>query len=194
MVYYVIMRYLQRNHFDLLLVRELPDYSSLLHLNSGSSGYSTHRYKQGWERRCVKKNTSGALRIRYLGASQFYRREALTEDEVGKWVRSLIDKGDLHAFYVSTAWLHLRAEVLEEHKSECQECKKKGLYTKANHVHHVQYVRRYPELALSKTYTYKGKEYNNLIPVCKDCHETVCHPERLRWNRQIEEPLTVEMW
>jgi len=38
---------------------------------------------------------------------------------------------------------------------------------------------------------YVGKE-KNLEPVCKDCHETVCHPERLRWNKK--EPLTEERW
>jgi len=114
------------------------------------------------------------------------------QDEVGAWVQSLIDEDRLHDFYVSRWWLRLRAEVLAEYKYECQDCKAKGFYTKANHVHHVQYVKRHPELALSKFYVYNGKEYRNLVPVCKNCHETVCHPERLRYNKR--KPLTVERW
>ena len=114
------------------------------------------------------------------------------QEEVGKWIQQLIDEKRLHEFYTSSAWLNLRDEVLREHKYECQECKKRGFYTKANHVHHVQYVIKHPRLALSKTYIFQGKEYKNLIPVCKKCHETVCHPERLRWN--AKEPLTEERW
>lgn len=114
----------------------------------------------------------------------------MTEDEVGKWVRSLIDKGDLHAFYVSTPWLHLRAEVLEEYKYECQDCKAKGFFTKANHVHHEQYVTRHPGLALSKTYTYQGMKRRNLVALCHDCHEKR-HGYR---QKKKEKPLTEERW
>ncbi len=114
------------------------------------------------------------------------------QDEVGRWVQHLIDKNNLHMFYTSSYWLNLREEVLREQHYECQICKEKGFYTKANHVHHVQFVKKHPRLALSKTYMFQGKAYRNLIAVCKDCHETVCHPERLRWNKK--EPLTEERW
>jgi len=113
-------------------------------------------------------------------------------DEVGAWVSRLIQEDKLEEFYKSKYWVRLRKEVLKEYKSECQICKSKGFYTKANHVHHVQYVRRHPRLALSKMYIYQGKELVNLLPVCKECHETFCHPERLRHNKK--EPLTVERW
>lgn len=114
------------------------------------------------------------------------------QDEVGKWVSKLIDEDKLVDFYRSKYWIRLRKEILDEYKHECQECKKKGFYKRANHVHHVQFVRNHPRLALSKTYIFQGREYINLIPVCKECHETVCHPERLRHNKQ--EPLTEERW
>jgi 5-methylcytosine-specific restriction endonuclease McrA len=109
---------------------------------------------------------------------------------VCQWINSLIDTNNLHAFYTSSEWLRLRAEVLDEYKHECQHCKAKGFYTKANTVHHVQYVKKHPELALSKTYIYMGKEYKNLIPLCHDCHEKA-HGYRV--NKNVK-PLTVERW
>ncbi len=47
------------------------------------------------------------------------------------WIPQLIARNDLHAFYISKAWLHLRAEVLKEQHYECQLCKAKGLYVPA---------------------------------------------------------------
>lgn len=115
-----------------------------------------------------------------------------SQEEVGRWVQGFIEENRLDKFYTSGYWQNLRNEVLEEHKKECQVCKKKGFYAEANHVHHVQYVRKHPRLALSKTYVFEGKEYVNLLPVCKNCHENVCHPERLR-HRQ-KKLLTEEKW
>lgn len=115
------------------------------------------------------------------------------QDEVGHWVRQLIDEDNLHAFYTSSVWLNLRDEVLDDFKRECLACKKKGKYTKATIVHHVKFIKEYPELALSKTYIDEdGKERVQLKPVCRECHEYVEHPERLRWNKK--EPLTEERW
>lgn len=91
-------------------------------------------------------------------------------------------------FYVSGDWRKLRKKVLAEHKSECQECKRRGRYTKATHVHHRFHLDKFPQYGLTE---YVGKE-KNLEPVCKECHETVCHPERLRWNKK--EPLNEERW
>ena len=97
------------------------------------------------------------------------------------------------AFYVSKEWRRLRKQVLQQDKYECQICKAKGFHTKANHVHHVNYLRLHPELALETHYTDdQGEVKRNLISVCKNCHETVCHPERLSWN--VKEPLNIERW
>jgi 5-methylcytosine-specific restriction endonuclease McrA len=112
------------------------------------------------------------------------------KNEVERWIRDLIDKDDLHGFYGSKYWVRLRKEVLIEYKYECQHCKAKGLYTKANHVHHVQYVRKHPRDALSKTYIYEGKEYKNLIPLCKACHDEI-HDYKKIYEK---EPLTKERW
>lgn len=112
------------------------------------------------------------------------------EDEVGRWVQQLIDDGKLHAFYTSSYWLNLRDEVLSENKPECQMCKERGFYTKATHVHHVQYVKKHPRLALSKFYFFRGKEYKNLIPLCHNCHEEI-HEYR---KKEKKKPLTEERW
>ena len=78
-------------------------------------------------------------------------------------------------------------------KYECQHCKAKGKYTRATICHHVNYLKLHPELALEKYYVDDdGNVKRQLISTCKNCHETVCHPERLRWN--IPEPLTQERW
>ena len=111
-------------------------------------------------------------------------------DEVGRIVQELIDTNNLHKFYTCTEWIKLRLEVLEDYKHECQDCKAKGYYTKATHVHHVQYVRKHPRYALSKVYVFRGVIYINLIPLCHDCHEKR-HGYR---QKEKKEPLTVERW
>nr|DAQ35640.1 MAG TPA: HNH endonuclease bacteriophage, HNH Endonuclease, DNA.52A [Caudoviricetes sp.] len=126
------------------------------------------------------------------GKWQVYSKDISTTEIDGKVIiilsgetlqqlKELIASNNTHEFYVSPEWRHLRAEVLREQKNECQEHRKRGSYARANHVHHVNYLRNHPELALSKWYLDKlGILRRNLIAVCKDCHETVCHPERLR--------------
>jgi len=115
----------------------------------------------------------------------------MTQEECGKWIRRLISEDRLHEFYVSPEWRKLRKEILREHKKDgCFDCKAKGFYRKADTVHHVQYVKNYPELALSKTYIYQGKEYHNLIPLCHDCHEAR-HGYR---QKEKKKPLTEERW
>lgn len=111
------------------------------------------------------------------------------QDELARWIRELIDKDDLHRFYTCSAWLKVRAEVLAEYKHECQHCKQRGYYTRATTVHHQQYVRRHPRLALTKKYTFKDKEYINLLPLCDECHKKV-HNKQYKKKK----PLTEERW
>jgi len=113
------------------------------------------------------------------------------QDELAMWIRDLIDRDEVHKFYESKEWRRLRKEVLKDYKSECQICKAKGEYTKANHVHHNQFVRHHPRLALTRKYIFRSKEYVNLVPVCKDCHETVCHPKRLKHDKEL---INKERW
>ena len=101
--------------------------------------------------------------------------------------------GKTDPFYLSKEWRKLRREVLRKHKYECLYHKERGRYRRATHVHHEFHLDKYPEYALMEFVKLPdGTLKRNLTPVCKDCHETVCHPERLRWNKK--EPLTEERW
>lgn len=115
-------------------------------------------------------------------------------DKFYKWLCALIASGDVHPFYCSSQWVRLSHKVLDMDKHECQLCKERGRYRRAELVHHVNHVRRAPKLALDIWYTdADGNRQRNLISVCKDCHETVCHPERLR-KCSSGAPLTLERW
>ncbi len=102
-----------------------------------------------------------------------------------------IRAGRLHVFYTSADWLHLRRSVLEYDHFECQHCKQRGKYTRASTVHHVRYVRKCPDLALSKWYQdEEGRTQRNLISLCHDCHEAE-HGHR---RKHVKSSLTVEQW
>ncbi len=87
-------------------------------------------------------------------------------------------------------WKRLRNEVLDDDKHECQWCKAKGLYAEATVVHHICYLDKHPELALSKFYVYLDKEYRNLISLCRECHERH-HEHGIKGKK---EPITKERW
>lgn len=99
-------------------------------------------------------------------------------------------EGDLRPFYRTKEWRKKRKEILEQDRYECQWCKDRGFFEPANTVHHVQYLDKYPELALSDTYTYEGKEYRQLISLCRECHEE--HHEHLK--TQPRGFVNVERW
>lgn len=81
--------------------------------------------------------------------------------ELVQWIRKLIQHNNIKAFYNSVVWQHTRQEVLEEQHHECQRCKIKGLYSEAVTVHHIKYIRKHPELAITKS---------NLEAICEECH------------------------
>lgn len=109
-------------------------------------------------------------------------------------VFDLVEAGREHAFYCSAAWHRKRDAVLKRDRYECQICKSRGKYKRAELAHHVQHLKDRPDLALADTYPGEdGQERRQLISVCKDCHETVCHPERMRKNTK-EKFQTEERW
>lgn len=113
----------------------------------------------------------------------------MTEQEID-FVKDCIRKDNVHAFYVWGSWKRIRKEVLRMDHRECQRCKAKKIYTKATTVHHVNYVKRHPELALEIWYEWHGITKRNLISLCHDCHEAV-HGYR----KPVEKiPLTEERW
>ena len=131
----------------------------------------------------------------------------MKQDELKNWIEELIRQGQLWKFYKSKEWLELKEKILEENHYECAECRKAGKITRydvddngnkklISTVHHIQFVRTHPALALSRTYQYNGKTYQNLVPVCKACHNRL-HPEkrRRRTKGENEEHFTnVERW
>ncbi len=108
-----------------------------------------------------------------------------TQKELVAWINELIDKDELWRFYKSKEFRNLKEGVLKEQHHECQVCKEQGVITKADTVHHVQYVRNHPELALSKTYMYMGREHRNLIAICRSCHNKV-HKEKGHIRKTIK--------
>lgn len=104
----------------------------------------------------------------------------MDKKELAKWIRELEKEGKLYKFYKTKEWLELKKEVLKEAHNECVWCKEKGKISRAEEVHHIKFVKRHPELALSKYYTYQGKQYRNLIPLCHDCHDKA--HERMKYK------------
>ncbi|RND00268.1 HNH endonuclease [Lysinibacillus halotolerans] len=64
-------------------------------------------------------------------------------------------------FYKSREWMRLRLQALERDNYECQECKRKGRYRRAQCVHHLKEVKVVPILALT---------LSNLESLCNSCH------------------------
>lgn len=104
-------------------------------------------------------------------------------------LRGMIRAGTERKFYDRAAWAGLRDEVLRLDNRECQLCRARGRYRRADLVHHVKRLRDRPDLALS---IWDGDE-RQLVSLCKRCHEEQ-HPESLRQTTQSQEPLTLERW
>ena len=100
------------------------------------------------------------------------------------YIRRLIRTDEIAKFYLSDDWKELRQEVLDEHYNECQECLKKGNYTRADCVHHVNEVKKRPDLALSKFYTDQdGEQQKQLVPLCNTCHNII-HDKLGEWQNR----------
>ena len=113
----------------------------------------------------------------------------MNKEYLVEWINHLISINKVELFYHSKEWLKLKKEVLQEQHYECQECLKKGILTKAFTVHHVNFVKNRPDLALSKTYLDEfGKERMQLEAVCEKCHN------KLHGRFTKKEPLTEEWW
>lgn len=110
------------------------------------------------------------------------------------YIKQLIRNNKVEQFYFTEDWKDLRLEVLEEQHNECQECLKKGNYTRADCVHHVNEVRNRPDLALSKYYTdIKGNTHRNLVSLCNQCHN-LAHPEKCFKSSKKDRFMNKEQW
>ena len=115
-------------------------------------------------------------------------RNAGDEDGRGAWEFQQAGSRSC-AGYSWPEWRRLRREVLAVDNCECQECKRRGVYSKASIVHHVRHLRDRPDLALS---VYDG-DSRQLEAVCKRCHEEL-HPDSQRQYAPSAPPLTPERW
>ena len=111
-------------------------------------------------------------------------------------IRGLIEQDKLYKFYKSKEWIKLRNDVLKDAHYECHNCLCRGKYTRAVMVHHVNEVRKRPDMALSKTFIDKeGKEQKNLLPLCFACHEAEHDRfEKSRALQEIEKFSNKERW
>lgn len=98
-----------------------------------------------------------------------------TDIQLSSWIHELIKTDTLYRFYKSDDWLELRDNVLRDAHYECQLCLKDGIYKRAEMVHHINEVRKRPDLALTREFidpvTHEKRE--NLIALCNSCHEKV---------------------
>lgn len=107
-------------------------------------------------------------------------------------LRGLIADGAETRFYFWPEWRDdLRPRVLKLDRYECQLCKARGRYSRAEIVHHVKHLRDRPDLALSIWDPDTGER--QLVSVCKTCHEQE-HPEALTRYEPKREPVTAERW
>lgn len=114
-----------------------------------------------------------------------------------KQLRTMIESGTEKNFYFWPEWRGsektdgIRKQVLKLDHYECQECKRRGRYSKGYIVHHVKHLRDAPELALTIWDPETGER--QLETRCKACHEAE-HPDVLAQNITRHEPVTVEFW
>lgn len=115
----------------------------------------------------------------------------MTDKEI-EWATHCAETVPLR-FYESAAWHRVRNAVLLMDRYECQNCRNKHhQYRKATTVHHVNYFKNRPDLALEVWYTdtATGERKRNLISLCHECHDEVHN-----WRRgEGTEPLTEERW
>jgi len=97
-----------------------------------------------------------------------------------------IKAGNVKMFYNSWQWIEKRMQILRRDNKECQKCKKKGRYHKAECVHHKKHLREYPLLALVDS---------NLTSLCYECHNEE-HPEK--FGKMVKEKkkgfTNIERW
>ena len=82
------------------------------------------------------------------------------------------------SFYHSKQWETVRDGVLRRDGYQCQYCKRYGRLRGASHVHHINPIEIYPELALARW---------NLVSLCRECHNRMhdrdSHEDYITWLR-----------
>ena len=107
----------------------------------------------------------------------------MDRDNLSAYIRQLIEQDKLYKFYKSKEWIELRNDVLRNNHYECQHCLQHGKYTRAVMVHHVNEVRKRPDMALTKEYIdpITKEKKRNLVSLCNPCHEA--EHDRFEYHR-----------
>lgn len=121
-----------------------------------------------------------------------------TDIDLASWIKKLIKDNEIWKFYKTDDWEELRDDVLKDAHWECQHCLRKGKYTRAVMVHHINEVRKRPDLALTREFIHPITKQRiiNLVALCNSCHELE-HPDRFgnyRVQRGIEKFTNEERW
>ena len=70
------------------------------------------------------------------------------------------------SFYSSRAWQDCRNEYMKRAHHLCEDCLRKGIYTPAREVHHIEELTpeniHRPEVTLN---------FDNLVALCRECHK-----------------------
>jgi len=106
-------------------------------------------------------------------------REYIGVGNMDKKLLQAIENGREDMFYNSRPWRKKRKQILDRDNNECQICKEEGKVTVGTDeepliIHHMKELKEFPEL---------GLEDNNLISVCRYCHEVKCHPGRFEGQK-----------
>lgn len=103
---------------------------------------------------------------------------------MNKELIKVIKEGNTYKFYKSRVWRSKRKQILIRDNYECQKCKSRGRFSKADCVHHIKHLKDYPELALTD---------DNLECLCNPCHNEE-HPEKLEEFQQSNKFTNEERW
>lgn len=86
------------------------------------------------------------------------------------------ERDKVDALYHTTRWRKVRQIVLARDYEYCQECKRRGEYTKGNTVHHIVEAREDID---------KFWDIDNLETVCYKCHNRE-HPEKNGGKKKVK--------
>jgi len=84
-------------------------------------------------------------------------------------------------FYDTKAWKHVRLLALQRDHYVCKWCEAKGVYAKAEEVHHI--VRVDKDIS-------KALDLDNLVSLCRECHETT---RERGWRRSQNKPKALDV-